>query len=104
MREDKLEFIRMFINYRDYALEEEPHTIIGPQISHIIDELLHGYFQERYYLAPIRKPSKYFNFSALLDYLNNHVLLYISEENEGLLELDFQNHFTFKNYGHEDLY
>lgn len=93
MRETELEFVKMFIVYRDFALEEDQDTIIGPHISHVVNELLHGYFKDRYHNIPLRLPSKYMNFSALKTYINDEVLLYISEENQHLLTYDYQNLF-----------
>ena len=84
------------IEYRDYGLQKQHDDLVGPDLAFIINDLLRGYFKERYYTIPIRKPSSYMDYFTFVYYLNDEILDYIYEETYDILDVDWRDLYIIK--------
>jgi hypothetical protein len=107
MQENKKKFIKNLINYRDYCLEQNSESLTGDKHIDLINNLVSSYFAERSSRVPFQKLSYFVNFSDCAKILNDKILLYIYEENQEDMSIDWRQLITLNkdlNPNDEDLF
>ena len=84
---------RFLVKFRDvyeeriYKGEIKATDIVGEQSS-MVEDLLFAYFDFRRKVVPIPIPDKNINCQDLIEFINDEILLFISEEKPELFEYD----------------
>lgn len=90
------DFITALVRFRDYFLDLEGLSQIGPQKAFAVNNLVSGYFSERRNRVGIPEASCYMTNEDIAFYINDIVLDFVSYEHAGFLELDWRDKYILK--------